>query len=183
MERICGVYLISYLGYLYVGSSKNVYKRWNRHKNDLKSQNHHCKFLQRIWNKYGENSLDFRILENVEDYTKLIQREQDWIDFLCPNLNGSKYAIPTKDKKVSLETREKLRISHLGHKQSKETILKKSKCCSGEKCYNAKLSNQDVILIRDMVKQGTKQADIARNYKVTRTTINDIVKKRSWRYI
>ena len=37
----------------YVGSSKDIRKRFNRHFRDLKNREHHCPGLQELWNRYG----------------------------------------------------------------------------------------------------------------------------------
>jgi group I intron endonuclease len=65
----------------YVGStcsSNGFYKRWRIHKAYLRHNNHPNSHLQNAWNKYGEDSFEFMILEECED-NKLISREQYWI--------------------------------------------------------------------------------------------------------
>jgi group I intron endonuclease len=49
---IIGAYLLidTLSGKFYVGSTKNVTVRFNRHSNDLRQNKHHCKPLQDIWN-------------------------------------------------------------------------------------------------------------------------------------
>ena len=47
----------------YLGSSQNIEKRWGQHKSDLRANRHHCVYLQRAWNKYGEEAFQFSILE------------------------------------------------------------------------------------------------------------------------
>lgn len=46
----------------YLGSSKNLHKRWLRHKNDLKNNKHHNQALQRAYNKYGLDNFEFIII-------------------------------------------------------------------------------------------------------------------------
>jgi group I intron endonuclease len=48
-------------GNFYVGSSKNIRRRWKEHLQKLKSNNHQNILLQRSWNKYGENNFRFEI--------------------------------------------------------------------------------------------------------------------------
>jgi len=64
---------------IYVGSSKNIYKRWNRHKKELNKNIHSNTFLQRAWNKYGEKNFKFEIIEECE-LTLLLEREQFYLD-------------------------------------------------------------------------------------------------------
>lgn len=67
----------------YVGSSKNIGKRWKRHLRDL-NKNKHCNIiLQRIYNKHG-NIFTLEIIEITQD---LLQREEYWISELQPKYN------------------------------------------------------------------------------------------------
>lgn len=50
----------------------------------------------------------------------------------------------------------------------------------GEENYGAKFSDDLVANIRAMVRAGARQCDLARQLGVRRTTINDIVRGRSW---
>jgi hypothetical protein len=63
----------------YVGSSKNMIRRKSDHLKSLKNNNHHNGHLQKSFNKYGESSFTFIILElcNEED---LLTRELKWIE-------------------------------------------------------------------------------------------------------
>ena len=82
-----GVYRIvnNINGKLYIGStgSKGGFKkRWSYHLTDLRQNKHHSRHLQKAWNKYGEKSFVFEILEKIEDFTKeiLLIREQHYLD-------------------------------------------------------------------------------------------------------
>jgi group I intron endonuclease len=63
----------------YYGSSKEIEKRWSRHKNDLNKNKHHNIFLQRAWNKYGETNFLFEIVETCE-IEQLLVTEQKYLD-------------------------------------------------------------------------------------------------------
>ena len=47
----------------YIGSSKNVFKRKNRHFGDLRNNIHPNKKLQASYNKYGVENFKFYVLE------------------------------------------------------------------------------------------------------------------------
>lgn len=49
-------------GKFYIGSTKNFNQRTHRHKNDLRNNRHHSIYLQRSWNKHGEESFEFNII-------------------------------------------------------------------------------------------------------------------------
>ena len=55
-------------------------KRFNEHIRDLNGNYHHNKHLQSAWNKYGEDSFTFDILEECTQ-DKLNEREMYWIDY------------------------------------------------------------------------------------------------------
>lgn len=72
---------------IYIGSAVSFKQRFIKHKSDLKLNQHHSIYLQRSWNKYGKDKFIFEIVEYVEDKTKLIEREQRWLDFFNPEYN------------------------------------------------------------------------------------------------
>jgi len=57
----CGIYKISCTanGKSYIGSSKQIGRRFYLHARDLRLNQHHSPILQRAWNKYGEASFSF----------------------------------------------------------------------------------------------------------------------------
>ena len=67
LMKKCGIYLIFNLvsGKRYVGSSINIYNRFHEHIHILKRNEAHNKHLQNSWNKYGEESFVFQVLEFV----------------------------------------------------------------------------------------------------------------------
>lgn len=77
-----GIYIIVCLtnSKVYVGQSKHIQKRWLEHREALQSGSHSNRHLQNAWNKYGEKSFVFSVLEECEE-DKLTEREQYWIDF------------------------------------------------------------------------------------------------------
>jgi len=78
----CGVYLIrnEKNGKVYVGSSREIENRWNRHKLRLRRGTHGNEHLSGAWNKYGEDSFSFSILEVVDNPEELFLVEQRYID-------------------------------------------------------------------------------------------------------
>jgi hypothetical protein len=64
----------------YIGSAINVEKRWSEHKHDLNLNDHDNDYLQKAWNKYGADAFECILLEEVSDLSKLVSREQYWID-------------------------------------------------------------------------------------------------------
>jgi group I intron endonuclease len=64
----------------YIGSAKNLRQRWNDHRKLLRYDKHKNDYLQKAWNKYGENNFRFLIIEFVSEVNALLQREQMWLD-------------------------------------------------------------------------------------------------------
>lgn len=83
-----GIYQIRNLinGKRYIGSAKRFRNRWAMHRSMLRKGIHHSKHLQNSWNKRGENSFAFEILETCA-IVDLISTEQRWIDTALPEYN------------------------------------------------------------------------------------------------
>ena len=116
---------------MYVGSAVAVNRRWNAHLCNLRKGTHHCKHLQNAHVKYGEIAFDWEIIQFVDDKTKLIEREQFWIDFFKPAYNKRKIADSCFGVKRSEESRLKMSIAQTGKKQSEETKAKRSAALKG----------------------------------------------------
>ncbi len=84
----CGVYQIRCWasGKIYIGSSYRIYSRWSQHRTVLRKGTSTCLGLQNAWNKYGEISFVFSILEECER-DQLELREQYYIDTFRPDYN------------------------------------------------------------------------------------------------
>jgi len=76
-------------GHQYIGSAKNFENRWWWHCYWLRRGEHENIYLQRSFNKYGEETFDFIILEYVEDPELLTPREQHYFDTLKPEYNSN----------------------------------------------------------------------------------------------
>lgn len=78
----CGIYKIVNTdnGKVYVGSSKNIERRWDEHKKLLAAKKHHSAKLQHAWTKVkGNLPLIFEVIEECE-LPELLTREQVWMD-------------------------------------------------------------------------------------------------------
>ena len=76
-----GIYTItnSINGKIYVGYSKNIHKRINKHRCILKLNKHENQHLQNAYNKYGKDNFIFEIIEYVEEEL-LLDIEQSYLD-------------------------------------------------------------------------------------------------------
>lgn len=144
-----GIYLIqnSVSGHVYVGQSISIKKRLLHHKNHLRHHNHANQHLQRAWDKYGEDSFNFRILELV-DVELLDAREKYFLDFYKQSCAVYNIATPGKapmlGRKMSEETRAKISKALMGKIPSRESIEKTARANRGLKrsdATKAKLSD------------------------------------------
>lgn len=74
-------------GKFYIGSSYDYKRRKQAHLWQLRNNQHKCPHLQHSWNKHGENSFEFVILEELTRREELIPREQYYLDKLKPQYN------------------------------------------------------------------------------------------------
>lgn len=98
---------------IYIGSAKDLKIRWRVHKNELNRDDHDNIILQRAWNKYGQFSFIFTVLEYCEP-EKLIEREQYWLDlFKCyapdDGYNICINAVSRLGTKFNEESKQKMR--------------------------------------------------------------------------
>lgn len=87
--KVSGIYCIENITNhkTYIGSSKNIYQRLLKHFALLRHNKHQNAHLQNAWNKYGENSFRWFILE-LCDNKELTEKEQ-----YCIDLFGAEYNI------------------------------------------------------------------------------------------
>jgi Straboviridae intron-associated endonuclease 1 len=113
---------------IYIGSATNLRERSRQHFRFLRQNKHHNQHLQRAWNKYGEQSFTFEVLEQVLPIS-LTAREQYWLNKLKPfdrkGFNIAHEAGSTLGYKYAPEVIEKIRQQNIGRKQSPESIEKR----------------------------------------------------------
>lgn len=148
-----GIYAITNKsnGKKYVGSAVHFLKRWGKHRSELRRGIHHSQKLQRSWSVHGADNFEFSVLEIVDDKTRLLDREQFWIDAYgayiygynsrpkASNMLGHKHTKETIEKcraaksgvKFSDEHKAKLSAWQIGSKQSEETKAKRSAALKG----------------------------------------------------
>lgn len=84
MNTVQGIYKIENTKNkkVYIGQSRNIYRRFEEHQRALENNIHHSVKLQRSYNKTLDKSIfKFSIIEVVNDNKRLDEREQYYIDF------------------------------------------------------------------------------------------------------
>ena len=81
-STICGIYCIENVDTKkkYIGQSKDIHKRWSNHKYTLNANIHDNDYLQKAWNKYGEDKFIFYVLEECI-VGQLNEKEIYYIDY------------------------------------------------------------------------------------------------------
>lgn len=164
MNTNCGIYMIMNLvnGKFYIGSSYNINNRWNNHKACLRTNNHPSKYLQRAYNKYGEENFIFEILENCLE-EKLLEREQIWLDFHhvynkdigYNNLKNAKSCIgriPSEIHKKRISEALTNRYKNMTFEEYKSFAKEKSEKLKGKR----KLSSQEIANFCQRMKSAKK---------------------------
>jgi len=136
MEKISAVYQIinTVTGDRYVGSSKNVMRRWNEHKCPYVWKNEPNKQLYLGMQKYGLENFRFQILAPVmPEYLK--QVEQEFIELLKPTYNN--YRANGEDVERNKESHRKASRKYQQSEKGKESIAKYNKKYRSQFCcYN-----------------------------------------------
>jgi group I intron endonuclease len=140
-KKICGIYMIYCKDNesAYVGQSRNLYARLRGHRLELSKKIHKNSILQRTYDKYGPDSFVYLLLEICEK-EQLLEREKYLFDLLeddyCMNIMEPGYypdmtaeacrksAEVKRGRKVSDDTKEKLRLVLLNMKMPEEAIQK-----------------------------------------------------------
>lgn len=78
-------------GQYYIGSSKDIKARWECHLSHLRRGVHHSAYLQNSYNKYGETSLEFSIILELNKYNEQELRDLEYyyINKLNPAFNSA----------------------------------------------------------------------------------------------
>jgi group I intron endonuclease len=91
---------------------------------------------------------------------------------------------PMFGKTHSEDTKKYMVTLNSGRKQSLITKLKHSENAKGEKNSNAKLKENDVVLIRELYfKENIKQIELSELFNVGQTAISKIVIYKTWKHI
>lgn len=194
-------------GRAYVGGSNRLKARWKEHRTDLRNGRHHSILLQEAWDVLSESDFTFIVLEVIPLEDDLIAAEQRYMDgFRLRGMllnasptaglaTGSRRSVEVRaqmsarliGRKVSEVTRAKMSASKIGKKHTPESRanmgISKIGLLAGEKHPLAKVTEQDVVAIRQLVSDGEPRRIIAARFGTSGGTVYAIATKRRWAHI
>jgi len=215
-----GIYAITNLesGKTYIGSTKSFVERWKEHRKLLRHSVHFNLHLQHAWNKYGEDTFEFGVLEYLDNIEDLIRAEQFWMDKYSGK--GKELynivlvaAAPMRGRKHTEESKRRIGRSHLGRKNTKETIQRMSdaarrrapmteetRCRMNEgrkprppateetrlklARASAKITEDQVRELRYLYSSGSGTVtEISRKLDISYYIVYDVVHYRSWKHV
>ena len=187
----------------YIGVDSYFPKRLKQHKSMLLRNKHKNKHLQYSWNKYGADSFTFELICSCRTREDMLEKEIFLIkkhNSILSGFNktsGGEGSHGYKHTKESLQkmsswkrviTPEWRQSISKANKGKKRTYKVKrinhpdySRWVGGEKHPVAKLSFQEVCIIRLMYLEGKCQLDIAKKFSVSKTMVNLIVTHVNWK--
>lgn len=159
-----GIYKITNLinNKIYIGKTNNSERRWRDHQRLAMTEGHkeYNKVLYQAIRKYGIENFSFEMIEELEDYSVSEEREKYWISFYNSYNNGYN------------ESKGGDGGSEKGH-------------CQGTSNGRALLTEEDVIKIRTLYKNGISRAECYSLFKdkITESGFGRIWLGQTWSHI
>ena len=200
MKLTIGIYKIENLvnGKVYIGQSVDIEKRWGVHLSTIKNNKHKNIYLQNSWNKYGEGSFLFSIIEKCSAEL-LDDKEIHWIKAHNSSNVNNGYNLtqggnslrgelnPFYGKKHTQETIEILRAHSTGKHQTKESLQKQNESKKGkyhgENSSSNILTEDQVIKIITMLQDCIPMVDVSNSLGISYDIVKSIKQKRNWKYL
>lgn len=147
LKNKSGIYQIRNLvnNKIYIGSSKNLYKRKVNHFYELRLNKHCNAYLQNSYNFYSEENFIFEVIEFIEDENNTLKIEQYWLDRFfnkefCYNINPNanrphilkgklnhNYGKPPWNKGLKLDEKMKLKFKKPKTLEHRKKLSEKAK--------------------------------------------------------
>ena len=160
--KICGIYKITntITGDCYIGSSKNVKRRWTAHKCPSVWKNNPNNPMYIDMQKYGVDKFEFQILEVVEEES-LKETEQQFIEKLQPTYNSN------NAKGLNIERLKETNKKYEKSDKRKESHRKANKKYHNQLClYNGQTLTLNALKMRFMRKGIEHPTQEAKKYLI-----------------
>ncbi len=159
LPRESGIYKITNLinGHAYIGQSKNIYIRQNQHhRYEYKNESRQNFKLYQAFKKYGLDNFEIEVIE-LCPVEQLNEREIYWISYQDTFKHGYNMTEGGQNVSPNLFSNET--------KEKRRKTQEKNKSLQGENHPRAKLTNEEVIHIRQRYKDGETVGQIQEDYK------------------
>ena len=160
--KICAVYKITntITGDFYIGSSKDVKRRWTQHKSPSIWNRCSNNQLYKDMQEYGKDKFVFEILAEVEE-DKLKEIEQQFIETLKPTYNSN------RANGLDIERKKEYDKEYKKTERRKETLRKASNKYNNQLClYNGETLTLNALRKRFM-RQGIDHCTVeAKKYLI-----------------
>lgn len=165
----------------YIGSTRSFSRRKTEHLYRLRRNKSTSIVLQKAWNKYGEQSFVFEVLEEF-DLGNLIEREQFYIDSLNPKYNV-RIAAELNIKPIIQFTTDGVKIREWASMSEASETLKiglssLSSCCHNKtktaKGYIFKFKFPNEVRKYTLPKNKRVYGEASSNNKLTLTQVQEI---------
>lgn len=166
-------------GEIYIGSSSNFANRKRGHLYSLRKGTHHSPYLQRAFNKYGEGTFLFEVIESSIILADLIKRETYYIKQLKPSFNAEQPSPTRQGSKQSESCKAKVSAANRGRKHSPAARIKIAKALEGNKYGQGNKNRRKITFklknrIEELKKSGLGCRKIAAIFGVNKTTILNV---------
>ena len=183
MEKICGIYCISNSKYFYVGQSIDIYRRWNKHRWELKNNKHKNQIMQNVYNLYVETDpFEFAIIKEVS--TELLNKfEKEFIieyHYKFPDKRCMNISDPERCYTSNINTRQKISLALTGRSLLEETKAKMSKSRKGQKHEWARKKIVQMDLEGNLIKIWDSVKDAEKELKIRIHKKNKLCGKFQW---
>lgn len=180
---------------IYIGQTRQRFvKRYWHHQWKLRNNTHDNDHLQQAWNLYGEDSFVFIVVDDVNNNSidELNYLEEKYVG--CCKRMGYSYNIldggggrpgvhlaDEHKRKIG----EKNKINMTGRKASEETKKKMSETRKGQTYLRStdKITVDQARQIKQLLIDGMKPSDIAKNIDVEYKSVNMIMSNDAWKNV
>lgn len=152
---------------IYIGlTTKSLEQRKYKHIRDAFNNDSIFAFHKAL-RKYKQNNFIWEVIDTAKTQDELNEKEIHWIEFYNSfGVNGYNLTRGGEGRSgysLSVETRKKISEAHQGSKH-----------------HNAKLTEKEVLKIKELLKVGETQTNIAKKFNVNRETISLIKSGKLW---
>lgn len=163
-------------GHKYIGQSCNIKKRLYEHKRQLNKNEHNNSHLQNAWNKYGEGSFEFKIIDDNIPPDEINDWEMYYITEIFNTYEGEGYNLHIGGNVMFGESHPSY-----GNKRTKRAKQLTSQKVRENNNPNAKLTVEDARnIMNDHKFSPISNSKLAKIYDVHVDVVSEIINGKHW---